>query len=143
MLAVSAFIFFQVGVRYEQIAKHRQEILVFANVASSQILIVNRIIESFGSKSKDEIILDFNNKALESIGCSLWLDHLNDFEDKEKEKELFFTAIDMALEKVGFPNDVFHSDDKCINNLLDMRGRSNLPTATPRRQAQPGRATIQ
>lgn len=87
---------------------------MFANILGGEIVTVNQIIESFGSKPKEEIILDYNDSALNTIGCSVWLDALSGFEDKDK--ELFFSGIDMALEKVELPN-----DDQCINNLLDMR----------------------
>ncbi len=114
MFVASAFIFFWVGVRYEQLERHRQEILMFANIAGDEIVAVNKIIEPFDSKSKDEVTLGYNLSALNDIGCSSWLAYLSDFEDKDMES--FFAGIDMALEKFELSN-----DNQCVNNLLGMR----------------------
>ncbi len=114
MVAASAFLFFWIGVRYEQLERHKQEILMFANIVGDEIIAVNKIIESINSKPKDEVTLDYNLSALNDIGCSLWLAYLSDFEDKDMES--FFAGIDMALEKFELPN-----DNQCVNNLLDMR----------------------
>ena len=117
LFSMSSIIFFWVGVRYEQLERHRQEILIFANIAGDEIVTVNNIIESIDSKKKDEIALEYNLSVLNDIGCSSWLVYLNDFEDKDMEP--FFTGIDMALEVFEYVN-----DHQCVNNLLDMRSGS-------------------
>ncbi len=114
ILVASIFVFFWVGVRYEQLERHRQEILMFANIAGDEIVDVNKIIESFDSKSKDEVTLEYNLSALNNIGCSSWLAYLSDFEDKDMQS--FFTGIDTALGKIELLN-----DNQCVDNLLDMR----------------------
>lgn len=113
LFVVTAFVFFWVGVRYEQLERHKQEILMFANIAGDEIVSVNNIIESFGDKSKDEVALDYNLSALNDIGCSAWLDYLSDFDNKDMGS--FFAGIDLALEKIDLPN-----DNQCVRNLLDM-----------------------
>ncbi|MFT0214053.1 hypothetical protein VQ643_15870 [Pseudomonas sp. F1_0610] len=109
-----AFVFFVIGSQYEKVKRHRQEILMFANITGEQIISVNNIIDSFDYRSKDEIVLDYNMTILEDVGCSVWLDYLEYF--KIKDKKLFFSGIDVALEKIDMPN-----NNQCIRNLLDIK----------------------
>lgn len=44
VLVVTAFAFFWIGIRYEQLERHRQEVLIFANIAGDEIVSVNNII---------------------------------------------------------------------------------------------------
>lgn len=111
---VYALVFFWVGVKCEQIERHRQEILIFANVAGNEISLVNNIAESIGDKSKEDVILDYNLSVLNDIGCSVWLGYLSGFESKDMEP--FFTGIDLALEKIDLS-----SANQCVHNLLDIR----------------------
>jgi len=114
VLVVTAFAFFWIGIRYEQLERHRQEVLIFANIAGDEIVSVNNIISSLDGKSLDEASLDYNISVLNDIGCSSWLHYLNDFESKDIES--FFTGIDLALGNIGLSNKT-----QCIRNLLDMR----------------------
>ena len=105
LFSMSAIIFFWVGVRYEQLERHRQEILIFANIAGDEIVTVNNIIESIDSKKKDEIALEYNLSVLNDIGCSSWLVYLNDFEDKDISSD-----FDKALNKIDEQYSIFKSN---------------------------------
>ena len=112
-IVASVLLSFYAGVRYEQIDRHRQEILIFANVQGDHLVETNRLIESFGKKKKEDIVKEYNKSTLDDIGCSAWLEYLVYFEEKDLSD--FNAGVKLAIEKVG---SVSAEGDECINNIL-------------------------
>lgn len=113
---LSSVISFYVGMKYEQVSRHRQEILIFANVLGDQVIENNHLISSFGVETKDEIERNYNLSILNDVGCSVWLAYLKDFTSKDF--STFSAGIGLALKKID-------SQDKenniCINNILSFK----------------------
>lgn len=115
-VAASALISFYAGVRYEQIDRHRQEILMFANILGDELVDTNRLIDSFEKKGKEETVKDYNQSMLDDIGCSAWLEYLDYFDQKDLSS--FNAGVDLALEKIGA---VDSGDNECVSRILSRR----------------------
>ena len=99
------------GVKYEQIKRHKQEILMFANIMGNEIISSNQLIDSFDSKPKLQIVAEYNKSILVDIGCSAWLEYIDDFSSKDLMD--FSRGVNLAIEKANV-----ESQDECIKKLI-------------------------
>lgn len=98
------------GIKYEQIKRHKQEILMFANIVGNEIISSNQLIDSFDSKPKQQVVAEYNKSILIDVGCSTWLEYIDDFSSKDLAD--FSRGVNLAIEKVNVAN-----QNECIVNL--------------------------
>ncbi len=112
IVAISSVFAFYAGSRYEQIKRHRQEIIIFANVHGDEIQRVNKLLNAIEIDTREQTISSYNISMLNDIGCSAWLEYLGDF--NEEDLNDFYKGLRVAINNINSSH-----DGDCMQRLTE------------------------
>ena len=108
---------FVAGTRYSEAECHIESIIGFANISGDHIVVTNRLFSDVDDRAIEERLHVFNQRAINGIGCALWLDVLSAAQDQNL--DMFSQGIAIARSNLGAREELVESCLQNLNSFVD------------------------